>query len=296
MQAINQGYTWLPPRGVTPALLDVRYSRRLLPSTIRRYVLPVWTLDYSYLGGMRFRISSNKMAWRIRKAREAHLYRPGTCFWEDSRPLSGRFVFSTHVTFIGGEGIGLEQLLRPQGYECFNDPTGLLGNLIRQIAETGQLYEQQGFCLAQMLLWRIMALLLVGIKTRPMRLIFESQPKKTATSAFVQNIDAYIEQHMHEKITRHDLARAANISISSLAHKYRTETGMAPMTRLLHLRINRAKHLLLHGVCLKQIAEDTGFTDQFHLSRTFKNIEGIAPRNFLSNIGNNQECSLKNHY
>lgn len=291
MQSFYQGYTWAPPRGITPALLDVRYSRRLLSPTIIRYVLPVWTLDYSYLGGMRFRVGSNKSAWRTRKAREAHLYRPGTCFWEDARPLNRRFVLSTHVTFIGGKEIGLEPLLRTQGYECFNDQADLLGNLIRQIAEIGQLHEQQGFCLAQMLLWRIMALLLISIKTRPMRLIFESQPKKTATSAFVQNIDAYIEQHMHEKITRHDLARAANISISSLAHKYRTETGMAPMTRLLHLRINRAKRLLLRGGCLKQIAEDTGFTDQFHLSRTFKNIEGAAPRNFLSNIANKQESN-----
>ena len=53
------------------------------------------------------------------------------------------------------------------------------------------------------------------------------------------------------------------------------------MTRLINLRIDHAKHLLLRGVPLKQIAQEAGFSDAFHLSKTFKHVEGISPRGFL---------------
>jgi len=72
-----------------------------------------------------------------------------------------------------------------------------------------------------------------------------------------------------------------HVSISSLSHRYKQEKGVSPITRLLSLRINYSKALLLKGYPLKAIAVQLGFTDAFHFSKTFKIMEGIPPREFL---------------
>jgi transcriptional regulator GlxA family with amidase domain len=72
--------------------------------------------------------------------------------------------------------------------------------------------------------------------------------------------------------------------VSTLAHRYRQETGEPPMLKLTRLRINLAKGLLLKGQPLKAIAEAAGFSDAFHLSKTFKRLEGAAPKHFLASL------------
>jgi AraC-like DNA-binding protein len=58
------------------------------------------------------------------------------------------------------------------------------------------------------------------------------------------------------------------------------ETGESPMMTLTRMRIHLAKTLLLQGHRLKLVADQTGFWDQYHLSKTFKQHEGISPREF----------------
>ncbi len=288
MQTFSIGYTWPQTSGLIPIVLSASYSKRRMPQGIRHTRLAVWALDYSFLGGMLYRVYSAQAPWRKRHAQEAHLYRPGIRFWEDPSKLNPPVALSAHITFIGGEQLGLNRLLEPSGYARFTENTEQLGSLLRQTAEIGQNLQNEGFPQAQALFWQMLNLMLGSIKAKDGLKISPKHSAKTKDSTLFKSIETYFEQNLHKKITRSDLARAMNMSISSLSHQYRAETGMAPMTRLMHLRINLAKRLLLRGMPLKQIAEDTGFTDQFHLSRTFKNLEGVAPRVFLNNITGRQ--------
>ncbi|MBM4143827.1 MAG: helix-turn-helix domain-containing protein [Lentisphaerae bacterium] len=72
-----------------------------------------------------------------------------------------------------------------------------------------------------------------------------------------------------DPVGRADLAKHMNVSISTLSHRYHAETGETPMTRLLRLRVDRARMLLLSGRKFAAIAEATGFYDVAHLSATF---------------------------
>ena len=72
------------------------------------------------------------------------------------------------------------------------------------------------------------------------------------------------------------------MSVSSLCHKFRTESGEAPMTFRLRARIELAKTLALKGLPLKRVAEETGFFDAYHLSKAFKKAVGLSPRGYLS--------------
>lgn len=56
------------------------------------------------------------------------------------------------------------------------------------------------------------------------------------------------------------------------------------MNARLRMRIEFAKTLLLKGQTLKAIAAETGFCDPFHLSKTFKQVTGHSPRQFVESL------------
>jgi iron complex transport system substrate-binding protein len=72
------------------------------------------------------------------------------------------------------------------------------------------------------------------------------------------------------------------ISPSLLSHKFKEETGVAPIARLIEIRIEHARSLLLRGEKLKSIAALTGHSSEYHLSRNFKAVTGVSPAEFRS--------------
>jgi AraC-like DNA-binding protein len=64
-----------------------------------------------------------------------------------------------------------------------------------------------------------------------------------------------------------------------LFHRYYQQT---PYRVLIRLKMNyAAERLQSPGVMVKQIAEETGFTNQFHFSRVFKSVFGLSPRSLV---------------
>jgi AraC-like DNA-binding protein len=93
-----------------------------------------------------------------------------------------------------------------------------------------------------------------------------------------------MKSHLSERLTLRRLAREAHVAVSTLSHAYRSQTGEPPMATLMRYRIDAAKGLLLKGYRLKAIAEQTAFSDAFHLSKAFKKLEGRSPRAFLRSL------------
>lgn len=92
---------------------------------------------------------------------------------------------------------------------------------------------------------------------------------------------SYIAENLGERFTLDDLARQAGVSRFHFARLFRVSTGDSPMAYLLKSRIERAKQMLLHEqrpVC--EIAAALGFCDQSHLTRTFRRMTGVTPREF----------------
>ena len=92
---------------------------------------------------------------------------------------------------------------------------------------------------------------------------------------------SYIAENLGERFTLDDLARQAGVSRFHFARLFRVSTGDSPMAYLLKSRVERAKQMLLHEerpVC--EIAAALGFCDQSHLTRTFRRMTGLTPREF----------------
>jgi AraC-like DNA-binding protein len=92
---------------------------------------------------------------------------------------------------------------------------------------------------------------------------------------------AHIHQHYAEKIDRDELARLTCLARSRFHHLFHQLTGMGVMEYLKHLRIQRAKALLLAtDQPIGDVAAAIGYADPSHFSRLFTALVGCSPRSF----------------
>ncbi len=103
----------------------------------------------------------------------------------------------------------------------------------------------------------------------------------------VRRIEEYLETHYAEDVTLSTLAEMAHYNPSYLSRFYKQHTGKNLMGRLNEVRIDRAKHLLLHsGLKSAQIAEQCGFCSTKYFNQAFKKATGQTPGEFREGTGN----------
>jgi AraC family transcriptional regulator len=114
--------------------------------------------------------------------------------------------------------------------------------------------------------------------------VYAAPPDHLSNFQLSEVID-YMRAHLQRDISLTELAQAANVSPQHLVRLFKRATGFAPHQYLIHLRIQRAKELLMRGgMTISEIAALTGFADQSHLSRHFKRIVGCTPKAYLNQI------------
>lgn len=109
----------------------------------------------------------------------------------------------------------------------------------------------------------------------------EQRPRRGLSRRALTRACSFIAENLGERFTLDDLARQAGVSRFHFARLFRVSTGDSPMAYLLKSRIERAKQMLLQDdrpVC--EIAAVLGFCDQSHLTRTFRRLTGLTPREF----------------
>ena len=90
----------------------------------------------------------------------------------------------------------------------------------------------------------------------------------------------YIRERLGDSITLDDLADHADLDKFHLCRAFRAQIGMPPHTYLTHLRIARAKELLLRGVRASDVAPLVGLYDQAQLTRHFRRLVGTTPARY----------------
>ena len=77
------------------------------------------------------------------------------------------------------------------------------------------------------------------------------------------------------------MAAQAGLSESQFSHLFKQQTGHAPLTYFIHLKMQHACSLLtLTQLSVKEIAQEVGYTDSYYFSRLFKKIIGVAPSRY----------------
>lgn len=241
---------------------------------------PTWLLDYNFEDAGRYRVGGPCAPWRTRPARTAHVYAPRNARWEDTRALTHPW-HAICVLFQDAERTDIAALLHPRLlYAAFLDPNGALALLLRQLVFIVHTYGQREFWHAQAVFCQILAALRQSerVDETTWRLAAASHPPPV--SNLVAAANAYFHEHLAERIVLPTLARHLGVNPNTLSHRYRRETGEALMQGLIRLRVARAKDLLQAGHPLKTVAEQTGFCDPYHFSKTFKRIARLSPGDF----------------
>ncbi|OIQ50419.1 HTH-type transcriptional activator RhaS [Pseudodesulfovibrio hydrargyri] len=93
----------------------------------------------------------------------------------------------------------------------------------------------------------------------------------------VKAVRAYLTDHLAEKVSLDELARAAGMSRYHLLRVFQAATGLPPHAYQNQLRVDLGKRLLAQGMPVSQAALETGFTDQSHFTRVFRQYTGATP-------------------
>ncbi len=89
---------------------------------------------------------------------------------------------------------------------------------------------------------------------------------------------SYIEEHLHSDISLDDMARIARLSPYHFSRCFKAMTGTSPHQYLIERRVEHARKLLLNSDhSLANIALQSGFSDQSHLTRHMKRLLGVTP-------------------
>lgn len=100
----------------------------------------------------------------------------------------------------------------------------------------------------------------------------------------VQRMQSFIEAHLHEPITLHELAQAAGYSPWHAARVFKTLIGMSPFEYIRALRLSRAAvRLRDEDVKIVDVAFDFVFDSHEGFTRAFSRQFGLSPQRYSQN-------------
>lgn len=99
--------------------------------------------------------------------------------------------------------------------------------------------------------------------------------------SYVNLVRDYLKEHYAANVSLSQLTALTNLSSFYLLRVFHNSTGFPPHEYQTQVRIAHARKLIRKGTSLAETALETGFFDQSHLSRNFKRIVGVTPRQYF---------------
>jgi transcriptional regulator GlxA family with amidase domain len=97
----------------------------------------------------------------------------------------------------------------------------------------------------------------------------------------LRRVREFIEAHLEQNISIQALATIAGLSMYHFARAFKQSEGMTPHDYLVQCRVRRAQDLLAGtDLPLSEIALASGFADQSHCARRFREHVGVTPSSY----------------
>ncbi|MCK5843651.1 MAG: helix-turn-helix transcriptional regulator [Victivallales bacterium] len=211
-----------------------------------------------------------------RRKESVHLYAPDCEYREDTTRAEFP-IRETYITFQFGESADLRSLTADAGFAVFLH-AGAAGRVMLDVVEACRKRGASARLAAQSGLVGILDILTQSRSHSKNTYVIDLFQR--SSNDFSEEVEEYLRRRLSERVSTAEIARYMKVSESTLSHRFKEERGIAPISRLIELRVDFAKALLIKGELLKIIADMTGFSDEFHLSKTFKKVVGESPREF----------------
>jgi transcriptional regulator GlxA family with amidase domain len=97
----------------------------------------------------------------------------------------------------------------------------------------------------------------------------------------LRRVHEYVEAHLDKTISIRALAAVAELSMYHFARAFKQSSGMTPHEYLVQCRVRRVRDLLVAtDLTLSEIALASGFADQSHCARRFREHFGVTPGSY----------------
>lgn len=117
------------------------------------------------------------------------------------------------------------------------------------------------------------------------RTTFTKSMKQKADSTLFDQIQEYMEDHIHESLTIENICKSNSIGRSQLQKLFRNGSGYGAIEFFSRMKIDLAKQMIREDQYnFTQIADRLGFSSIHYFSRQFKRITGMTPSEYASSI------------
>ncbi|WP_247648481.1 AraC family transcriptional regulator [Pseudodesulfovibrio sp. zrk46] len=99
-------------------------------------------------------------------------------------------------------------------------------------------------------------------------------------SAAVRRVKDHLAANLSDKVSLDQLSEVAHLSRYHLLRVFQNEVGLPPHAYQNQLRVDLGKQLLADGKPISEAAQESGFVDQSHFSRVFKQYTGATPKQY----------------
>ena len=97
----------------------------------------------------------------------------------------------------------------------------------------------------------------------------------------VGQVQAFIQENFSKKFSLSDIAQQQHINYCYLSLLFKEVSKVTFQDYLMEIRLNHARQLLQIGTYkIKDVAEQSGFSDQHYFSKTFKKATGYSPKEY----------------
>jgi transcriptional regulator GlxA family with amidase domain len=106
-------------------------------------------------------------------------------------------------------------------------------------------------------------------------------PRGAARLGWLDRSLELLDRDLAESLDLPSVAAEVGMTYETWRRRFRSETGTSPYAHRASRRLEAATDLLVHtGLGVRDIAAATGFSDERHLIRRFREHTGMTPRAF----------------
>ena len=109
-----------------------------------------------------------------------------------------------------------------------------------------------------------------------------TSPQSVEKSELLEQILAYIEGYLSEKITLEDVANRFWVSQSTVAHLFTRKMGISFYKYVMQRRLAEAKNLIMENMRIEKVCTQVGFNDYSAFYRAFRKEYAMSPQQFRS--------------
>lgn len=121
-----------------------------------------------------------------------------------------------------------------------------------------------------------------------------ANPLRAEKPQLLDQVLAYVEQHLSERITLPEIAHHFYVSESTVSQIFRKKMGISFYRCVTQRRLIAAKSLIEEGLLLENVGQQVGFADYSSFYRAFRQEYGISPRQYRKILLSNEQGNNMN--